>query len=191
MKSYKPQELFDENGKLVPELAALAPKKTRRMSDNPHANGGLLLRDLRLPDFRKYAVKVSKPGTEAAEATRVMGKFLRDVMKLNADGKNFRVFGPDETDVEPARRGAGSDQPHMAGGYSAGRRPPLAGRPRDGNPERAHLPGLAGGLPADRPARILLLLRGVHPHHRLDVQPARQVAQDHARQSRGGGRSRR
>ena len=98
MKSYKPQDLFDENGKLVPELASLAPKKTRRMGDNPHANGGLLLRDLRLPDFRKYAVKLSKPGTETAEATRVMGAFLRDVMKLNAEGKNFRVFGPDETE---------------------------------------------------------------------------------------------
>ena len=98
MKSYKPQDLFDVNGKLVPELASLAPKKTRRMGDNPHANGGLLLRDLRLPDFRKYAVKLSKPGAEVAEATRVMGAFLRDVMKLNAEGKNFRVFGPDETE---------------------------------------------------------------------------------------------
>jgi xylulose-5-phosphate/fructose-6-phosphate phosphoketolase len=98
MKSYKPQELFDENGKLVPELAELAPKKTRRMGDNPHANGGLLLRDLRLPDFRKYAVKLSKPGVETAESTRVMGSFLRDVMKLNAEAKNFRVFGPDETE---------------------------------------------------------------------------------------------
>ena len=98
MKSYKPQDLFDVNGKLVPELASLAPKKTHRMSDNPHANGGLLLRDLRLPDFRKYAVPLSKPGVETAEATRVMGAFLRDVMKLNAEGKNFRVFGPDETE---------------------------------------------------------------------------------------------
>jgi xylulose-5-phosphate/fructose-6-phosphate phosphoketolase len=97
MKSYRPEELFDENGKLIPELAELAPKGERRMGANPHANGGLLLRDLVMPDFREYAVKVPKPGTENAEATRVLGVLLRDVMKLNADSKNFRVFGPDET----------------------------------------------------------------------------------------------
>ncbi len=97
MKSYRPEELFDEQGKLIPELAELAPKGERRMGANPHANGGLLLRDLIMPDFRQYAVKVSKPGTENAEATRVLGIFLRDVMKLNSDAKNFRVFGPDET----------------------------------------------------------------------------------------------
>ncbi|MFZ1132305.1 MAG: phosphoketolase family protein, partial [Terriglobales bacterium] len=97
MRSYRPEELFDQNGKLIPELAELAPKGERRMGANPHANGGLLLRDLVMPDFRKYAVKVPKPGTENSEATRVLGGFLRDVMKLNADSKNFRVFGPDET----------------------------------------------------------------------------------------------
>ena len=97
LRSYRPEELFDQSGKLVPELAELAPKGDRRMGANPHANGGLLLRDLVMPDFRKYAVKVPKPGTENAEATRVLGGFLRDVMKLNADAKNFRVFGPDET----------------------------------------------------------------------------------------------
>ncbi|HLM82100.1 MAG TPA: phosphoketolase family protein, partial [Terriglobales bacterium] len=97
MKSYRPEELFDKNGKLIPELAELAPKGERRMGANPHANGGLLLRDLVMPDFRNYAVSVPKPGIENAEATRVLGGFLRDVMKLNADAKNFRVFGPDET----------------------------------------------------------------------------------------------
>jgi len=97
MRSYRPEELFDKNGKLIPELAELAPKGERRMGANPHANGGLLLRDLVMPDFRNYAVSVPKPGTENAEATRVLGVFLRDVMKLNADSKNFRVFGPDET----------------------------------------------------------------------------------------------
>src|SRR5271157_4930311 len=97
MKSYKAEELFDASGKLLPELAELAPQGARRMGANPHANGGLLLRDLIMPDFRNYAVKVAKPGTENAEATRVLGIFLRDVMKLNADSKNFRVFGPDET----------------------------------------------------------------------------------------------
>jgi xylulose-5-phosphate/fructose-6-phosphate phosphoketolase len=97
MRSYRPEELFDENGQFISELAELAPKGERRMGANPHANGGILLRDLVMPDFRDYAVKVPKPGTENAEATRVLGGFLRDVMKLNADAKNFRVFGPDET----------------------------------------------------------------------------------------------
>ncbi|MGI8741754.1 MAG: phosphoketolase family protein [Bryobacteraceae bacterium] len=97
MKSYCPEELFDEQGKLVRELADLAPKGDRRMGANPNANGGLLLKDLHLPDFRDYAVKVSKPGGATGEATRVMGQMLRDVMKLNATAQNFRVFGPDET----------------------------------------------------------------------------------------------
>jgi len=97
MKSYKPQELFDKNGRLIPKLAELAPKGKSRMSDNPHANGGLLLQDLCLPDFRKYAVKVDKPGTTESEPTRVMGYFLRDAMKMNQKNLNFRVFAPDET----------------------------------------------------------------------------------------------
>ena len=97
MKSYKPEELFDENGKLIPELAELAPLGQRRMGDNPHVNGGILLRDLKMPDFCDYAVEVTKPGTIEVEATRVMGKFLRDVMKLNTQAGNFRIFGPDET----------------------------------------------------------------------------------------------
>ncbi|CAH1074754.1 putative phosphoketolase [Candidatus Nitrotoga sp. 1052] len=95
MKSYRPEELFDDNGTLKPELAALAPTGDCRMGANPHANGGVLLRDLRLPDFRDYAVAVGSPGGSVAEATRVMGSFLRDVMQKNRD--NFRVFGPDET----------------------------------------------------------------------------------------------
>lgn len=97
MQSYHPEELFDENGKFIAELAELAPKGDRRMGANPHANGGLLLKDLRLPDFRDYAVEVAKPGTTFAEATRVTGYFLRDVMKLNLERGNFRIFGPDET----------------------------------------------------------------------------------------------
>jgi xylulose-5-phosphate/fructose-6-phosphate phosphoketolase len=97
MKSYCPEALFDATGKLVPELAELAPKGTRRMGANPHTNGGLLLKDLHLPDFRTYGVDVPKPGTVNAEATRVTGAFLRDVMKQNLDARNFRVFGPDET----------------------------------------------------------------------------------------------
>jgi xylulose-5-phosphate/fructose-6-phosphate phosphoketolase len=97
LKSYRPEELFDANGTLRPELAALAPAGERRMGANPHTNGGVLLRDLRLPDFRKYAVAVPAPGAVDGESTRVMGKFLRDVIDRNADHRNFRLFGPDET----------------------------------------------------------------------------------------------
>ena len=97
MKSYKPEELFDSEGALIPELAELAPKGNRRMGANPSANGGLLLQDLAMPDFCDYAVPVSKPGKSIGEATRVLGTFLRDVMKLNCESKNFRVWGPDET----------------------------------------------------------------------------------------------
>jgi xylulose-5-phosphate/fructose-6-phosphate phosphoketolase len=97
LRSYRPEELFDDEGALRPELADLAPKGNRRMGANPHANGGELLRDLVMPDFRDYAVKVSKPGAAIEEPTRVLGKFLRDVVKLNEGSRNFRVFGPDET----------------------------------------------------------------------------------------------
>jgi len=97
MKSYKPEVLFDGNGTLIPELRDLPPKGDRRMGANPHANGGLLLKDLRMPDFRDYAVDVPQPGAVNAEATRVLGYFLRDVMRMNLDRSNFRVFGPDET----------------------------------------------------------------------------------------------
>jgi xylulose-5-phosphate/fructose-6-phosphate phosphoketolase len=97
MRSYRPEELFDEGGALRPEIAALAPKGTRRMSANPHANGGLLLRDLAMPPFREHAVEVAAPGAVDAEATRVAGRFLRDVMRRNDAARNFRVMGPDET----------------------------------------------------------------------------------------------
>jgi xylulose-5-phosphate/fructose-6-phosphate phosphoketolase len=95
LQSYRPEELFDQHGALVPDLAELPPKSERRMSANPHANGGLLLRDLRLPDFRDYAVEVAQAGTTFSEATRVLGAYLRDVIRLNPD--QFRLFGPDET----------------------------------------------------------------------------------------------
>jgi len=97
MQSYRPEELFDGRGAPREELRALAPRGARRMGANPHANGGLLLRDLRLPDFHDYAVSVPRPGAVAGEATRVMGNYLRDVMKLNREACNFRVMGPDET----------------------------------------------------------------------------------------------
>ena len=108
LRSYGAEELFDENGKLLPELSALAPKGNRRMGANPHANGGLLLKELKMPDFRQYAVKVEQPGNSMDESTRVLGRLLRDVMKLNHQGANhqsanqasatFRIMGPDETE---------------------------------------------------------------------------------------------
>jgi xylulose-5-phosphate/fructose-6-phosphate phosphoketolase len=97
LRSYRPQELFDERGRLKPELKALAPKGNRRMGSNPAANGGVLLRDLRLPDFADYAVDVAKPGAGGIGATHVLGRYLRDVAAKNAPQRNFRIFGPDET----------------------------------------------------------------------------------------------
>jgi xylulose-5-phosphate/fructose-6-phosphate phosphoketolase len=97
MKSYKAGELFDDKAKLMPELAALAPTGARRMGANPHANGGILLRDLRMPDFRAHAVAIPSPGAVDGQDTLVLGKFLRDVTALNKEQRNFRVFGPDET----------------------------------------------------------------------------------------------
>ncbi len=97
MRSYRPEELFDDNGALRQELAALAPEGELRMGANPHANGGQLLKDLIMPDFRDYALAVAAPGQHRGEATRVMGELLRDVMRLNAKAGNFRIFGPDET----------------------------------------------------------------------------------------------
>lgn len=95
MLSYKPEELFDENGKLIPELRALVPEGDKRMGSNPHGNGGLLKKTLRLPDFKKYGIEVNKPAQTEYENTRPLGRFLRDIIKVN--NENFRVFGPDET----------------------------------------------------------------------------------------------
>ena len=97
LKSYHPEELFNKQGRLIPELVELAPKGERRMGANPHANGGLLLKELKMPDFRTYGVKVLKPGTVSNESTSIQGQFIRDVFQDNADSCNFRIFSPDET----------------------------------------------------------------------------------------------
>ncbi|ERI15471.1 phosphoketolase family protein [Brucella intermedia] len=97
MKSYDPEDLFDEKGALKPELRALAPQGERRMGAGPHANGGLLRKELHTPDFRQYAVEVTEPGALEGQSTKILGEYLRDVLKLNEREKNFRVFGPDET----------------------------------------------------------------------------------------------
>ena len=181
MRSYRPEELFDADGRLVPELRALAPEGEKRMGANPHANGGKLLRNLRMPDFRAFAVDVPAPGATTGEATRVLGGFLNEVMRRNLGERNFRLFAPDENASNRLQDRLRHDRQDVAGARAARRRGPGGRRARDGDPLRAHLPGLAGGLPADRPPRAVLVLRGVHPHHRLDVQPAREVAEDHAR----------
>jgi xylulose-5-phosphate/fructose-6-phosphate phosphoketolase len=98
MKSYRPEELFDDRGHLIHKLAELAPKGNRRMGANPHANGGSLLRELKMPDFRSYAIQVSSPGVVDAQDLRVLGGFMRDIVKMNQEPRNFRIFGPDETD---------------------------------------------------------------------------------------------
>ena len=178
LRSYRPEELFDESGALAPELQALPPEGDRRMSGNPKTNGGLLLRGLRLPDFRAYGVPVERPGIETAEATRVLGHWLTEVVRSNPD--NFRIFGPDETASN--RLGevlTATDKQWEAAIEPVDEHLAPAGRV-DRDALRAPVPGLARGLPAHRPPWSLQLLRGLHPHHRLDVQPAREVAEGDA-----------
>ena len=178
LHSYHPEELFDENGRLIPELRELAPKGNHRIGANPHANGGLLLRDLRLPDFRDYAFNVPAPGAVEGQDMIELGAYVRDVFKLNADSRNFRAFGPDETMsnrlshiFEVTNRDWNARKARL--GRVPGNRWPRDGR----HALRAHVRGLAGRLSAHRPPRLLCQLRGVHPHHRLDGRAARQVAQ--------------
>ncbi len=143
------------------------------MSASPYTNGGAHPRDLELPDFRAYGVKAG----ETAEATRVLGGWLRDVMTANAPYRNFRLVGPDET--ESNRLGAVLDVTGKAWQAQVLDVDQHLDRPRpgDGDPVRTHLPRSAGGLPAHRPPRPVLVLRGVRAHRRLDGQPARQVAE--------------
>ena len=177
LRSYRPEELFDESGRLIEELREMAPVGTRRITANPHANGGLLRKPLEMPDFRDYAVKVTKPGQIEVSSTDVMAHFLRDVMRRNMT--SFRVFGPDETasnKLQAIYEASGKTWMEEMLPEDAGRRLPGPGRPGDGDAERAHPRRMVRGLCADRAARLLFFLRGFRAHHRLHVQPACQVA---------------
>jgi len=153
MKSYRPEELFDDNGSLKTELMALAPQGERRMGANPHANGGLLLRDLKLPDYADYALSVPQPGSVLGEATRRLGDFLRDVMQHNLPRQNFRVMGPDETVSN--RLGALLEVTNRTW---VAETCDDDDHPGHGNTVRTHLSGLAGRLPADRASWLLFML---------------------------------
>ena len=191
MRSYRPGELFDDDGVPHPFVIDWMPKGAQRMCANPHANGGILLRDLDLPDFRDYAVEIERNGATEAEATRRLGRFLRDVFRANARVPELPTLRSGRDRVQPARRGVRGNRQGVAGRDPAGGRASVAARPRDGDPQRAHVRRLARGLPAHRPARLLQLLRSVHAHHRFDVQPAREVARDRRGSSSGGAASRR
>ncbi len=176
MRSYRSDELFDDAGRLRPELAALAPSGTRRMGANPHANGGLLLKDLAVPDFTDYAVPVDRPGTAWVEPTRVLGELLRDVIKANPT--TFRLVGPDETVSN--RLGAVFEATERV--WEAELHPTdehLATQGRVMEVLSEHLcEGWLEGYLLTGPPRSLQLLRGVRPDRRLHAQPTRQVAED-------------
>ncbi len=180
MRSYKAEELFDNDGRLIADLAELAPTGERRMGANPHANGGLLLRNLRLPDFHDYAVEVNEPGVTAAESTRVQGRFIRDVMRLNAEGAQLPHRQPGRTCIQSLGRGFRGDGPQLHGGDPAHGYLARPGWARHADVERASVRGLARRISTDRPPRLLFLLRGIHSHHRFHVQPACQMAGSHA-----------
>ncbi len=175
MRSYRPEELFDEDGRLLPELAAQAPAGDRRMSANPHANGGLLLHDLVLPDFRDYA----RRGRQARHDIQRGDPRARRLppRRRRAKPRELPALRTRRDGVQPPRRRLLRHGSHLGRGGESARRPSFARRAGDGDPLRAPLPGLARGLPPHGPTRPLQLLRGVHPHRRLDVQPAREVAQ--------------
>ena len=178
LRSYRPQELFDGQGRLKTELKALAPKGDRRMGANPHANGGRLLRDLRAAGFHRLCASMwPSPALQGSATPMCWGDFCATWPSMNAEQRNFRIFGPDETlsnGLEAVFRGHESS---MGGSHRGKRRVSRPHRPGDGNAERTPMRGMARGLPAHGPARPVQLLRGIHPHRRFDVQSAREVAE--------------
>ena len=159
------------------------------MGANPHANGGILLRDLRMPDFRDYAADVPAPGAPGIGDTHVLGPFLRDVAKLNSEQRNFRVFGPDETLSNGLEALFEVTQRQWEAATVPNDEFLAPDRASDGNAQRAPMRRLAGGLPAYRAPWALQLLRGLHPYRRFDVQPACQVAEGHLRPALAAARS--
>jgi xylulose-5-phosphate/fructose-6-phosphate phosphoketolase len=156
LRSYRPEELFDADGRLIPDLRALAPEGPRRMSANPHANGGVLRKELKLPDFRAYAVEVLHAGKVLHENTRPLGEFLRDTMSQNMS--TFRVFRPGRDGVEPSSGDLRGQQKDVDGrDASRGRRRRRTGprRARDGNAVGAYADGMARRLSAVGPPRLL------------------------------------
>ena len=158
LRSYRPEELFDAQGRLKPELAELAPKGERRRGANPHANGGILLRDLRMPDFREYAADVPAPGAVGIVDTHVLGPFLRDVTRLNSEKRIFRVFGPDEALSNGLEALFEVTKRQWDASTSAQRRISSPQGPSDGNAQRAPMRRLARRLSVDRTAWSLQLL---------------------------------
>ena len=179
MRSYRPDELFGADG--GPRTGLLRPGAARRPAarrDPARERRRCCCATWSCPTSATTRCRSPAPGGHMSEPTRVLGGMLRDVMRLNERAAQFPDRRPGRDRVEPAERAARGHRQDLGGGRRCRRRPePRARRPGDGDPVRAHLPGLARGLPADRQARPVLLLRGVHPHRGLDVQPARQVAE--------------
>ena len=191
LRGYEPEKLFDADGKLSAELKALAPAGRSRMSASPHANGGLLRKDLKLPDFRDYAVEVKEAGKVLHENTRPLGEFLRDVMRNNMT--TLSRVRPGRDGVEPAAVDLRGQQENLDGGpLPRGRRWRRAHArwPRHGDAVGAHAHGLARRIPFDGPPWLLPHVRGVCPRRGFDVQPAREVAR-HLQESREVARARR
>ncbi len=189
MRSYRPEELFDEEGRVVEELAALPPTGDRRMSANPHANGGLLLRAARpagLPRLRGARRAAGRDLERGDPRARRL-----PARRHRGERDELPPLRPRRDGLQPPGRRLRRDDAGVAGRGAPHRRGSRPGRARDGGPLRAPLPGLARGLPPDRPPRRVQLLRGVHPHRRLDVQPAREVAEGHAPPGVAAARSRR
>ena len=190
MRSYRPDELFDENGAPQPFVVDWLPKGAQRMCANPHANGGVLLRDLDLPDFRDYAVEIERNGRTEAEATRVLGLFLRDVFRANEPLRNFRLFGPDETASNRLDAVYEATDKVWQGDILPVDEHLSRHGPRDGDPQRARRAKAGSRATCSRAATgFFSLLRGFHAHHRFDVQPAREVARNRAQARRGGAAS--
>ena len=181
MRSYRPEELFDDDGAPRPELdRAGAARASGGWARTRTPTAACCCRTCGCRTSATTPCPSTRPAASRSEPTRVLGQLLRDVMTATTRDDVPASSGPTRRRPTGWRRVRG-DRPHLDGRDRAGRRPPVARRARDGGPQRAPVPGLARGLPADRPPRAVQLLRGVHPHRRLDVQPAREVAEGHAR----------